>query len=103
MSDIVIPSDKFARLYEKTVCGYAELIEGAFSLKECERLYDCADQFDDTCREILEINGDWMNDTDFLWNEYRGYIEAIDHYIDARSAAEWLNEYYPKAINEEAA
>lgn len=59
MSDIVIPSDKFARLYEKTVCGYAELIEGAFSLKECERLYDCADQFDDTCREILEINGDW--------------------------------------------
>nr|DAM36436.1 MAG TPA: hypothetical protein [Caudoviricetes sp.] len=59
MSDIVIPSDKFARLYEKTVCGYAELFEGAFSLKECERLYDCADQFDHTCREILEINGDW--------------------------------------------
>ena len=59
MSDIVISADKFARLYEKTVCGYAELIEGAFSLKDCERLYDCADQFDDTCREILEINGDW--------------------------------------------
>lgn len=49
------------------------------------------------------VNDDWMNDTDFLWNEYRGYIEAIDHYIDARSAAEWLKEYYPKAINEEAA
>lgn len=59
MSEIVIPSDKFARLYEKTVCGYAELIEDAFSLKDCERLYDCADQFDNTCREILEINGDW--------------------------------------------
>ena len=49
------------------------------------------------------INDDWINDTDFLWNEYRDYIAAIDHYIDARSAAEWLNEYYPKAINEEAA
>ena len=59
MSDIVIPSDKFARLYEKAICGYAELIEGAFSLKDCERLYDCADLFDNTCREILEINGDW--------------------------------------------
>ena len=32
MSNIVIPSDKFARLYEKTVCGYAELFEGAFWL-----------------------------------------------------------------------
>ncbi len=59
MSDIVIPSDKFARLYEKTVCDYAELIEGAFSLKDCERLYDCADQFDNTCREILEIDAGW--------------------------------------------
>ena len=49
------------------------------------------------------VNDDWMNDADFLWNEYRDYIAAIDHYIDARSAAEWLNEYYPKAINEEAA
>lgn len=48
------------------------------------------------------INDDWMNDTDFLWNEYRGYIEAIDHHIDARSAAEWLNEYYPTAINEDS-
>ena len=43
-----------------------------------------------------------MNDTDFLWNEYRDYIEAIDHYIDARSAVEWLNEYYPTAINEDS-
>ena len=49
------------------------------------------------------VNDDWMNDTDFLWNEYRDYIAAIDHYIDARSAAEWLTEYHPKAINEEAA
>ena len=48
------------------------------------------------------VNDDWMNDTDFLWNEYRGCIEAIDHYIDARSAVEWLNEYYPTAINEDS-
>jgi hypothetical protein len=40
--------------------------------------------------------------TDFLWNEYRGYIEAIDHYISVESAAEWLNEYYPTAINEDS-
>ncbi len=47
------------------------------------------------------VNDDWMNDTDFLWNEYRGYIEAIDHYISVESAVEWLNEYYPTAINED--
>ena len=48
------------------------------------------------------VNDDWINDTDFLWNEYREYIEAIDHYISAESAAEWLNEYYPSAINEDS-
>lgn len=49
------------------------------------------------------VNDAWMNDTDFLWNEYRDYIEAIDHCISVESAVEWLNEYYPKAINKEAA
>ena len=48
------------------------------------------------------VNDDWMNDTDFLWNEYRDYIAAIDHYISVESAIEWLNEYYPKAINEDS-
>ncbi len=48
------------------------------------------------------VNDDWMNDTDFLWNEYRDYIEAIDHYISVESAAAWLNEYYPTAINEDS-
>lgn len=48
------------------------------------------------------VNDDWMNDTDCLWNEYRDYIEAIDRYIDAQSAAEWLNEYYPTAMNEDS-
>lgn len=48
------------------------------------------------------VNDDWMNDTDFLWNEYRGYIGAIDHYISVESAVEWLNEYYPNAINEDS-
>ena len=48
------------------------------------------------------VNDDWMNDTDFLWNEYRGYIAAIDHYISVESAIEWLNEYYPTAINEDS-
>ena len=47
------------------------------------------------------VNDDWMNDTDFLWNEYRDYIAAIDHYISVESAIEWLNEYYPTAINED--
>ena len=48
------------------------------------------------------VNDDWMNDTDFLWNEYRDYIAAIDHYISVESAIEWLNEYYPTAINEDS-
>ena len=49
------------------------------------------------------VNDDWINDTDFLWNEYWDYIDATDGYISAESAAEWLNEYHPTAINEEAA
>ena len=48
------------------------------------------------------VNDDWINDTDFLWNEYRDYIAAIDHYISVESAVEWLNEYYPTAINEDS-
>ena len=48
------------------------------------------------------VNDDWINDTDFLWNEYRDYIAAIDHYISVESAIEWLNEYYPNAINEDS-
>lgn len=47
------------------------------------------------------VNDDWINDTDFLWNEYRSYIEAIDHYISVESAVEWLNEYHPEAMNED--
>lgn len=47
------------------------------------------------------VNDDWMNDTDFLWNEYRDYVEAVDGYIEAENATEWLREYYPTAVNEQ--
>lgn len=76
MSDIVIPSDKFARLYEKTICGYAELIEGAFSLKDCGRLYDCADQFDDNCREILELDAGWKPEVQVVMDRSWLALEA---------------------------
>jgi hypothetical protein len=84
MSDIVIPSDKFARLYEKTVCDYAELIEGAFSLKDCERFYDCADQFDDTCRKILEIDAGWKPEIQVVMD--RSWL-ALEAAFDAATEA----------------
>lgn len=49
------------------------------------------------------VNEDLVSEVDFLWNEYWDYIDATDGYISAESAAEWLNEYHPNAINEEAA
>ena len=53
--------------------------------------------FEDLVNEYL------VSEVDFLWNEYWDYIDATDGYICAESAAEWLNEYHPTAINEEAA
>ena len=48
------------------------------------------------------INDEYATDLQDLWDEYIGYEEVIDgYYINAETAAAWLNEYHPEAMNED--
>ena len=84
MSNIVIPADKFARLYENTITGYANSIDGAFSLEECKVLFERADAFDDACREILYADGDWKPEVKVVMDRSWLVLEAA---FDAASSA----------------
>lgn len=90
MSDIVIPSDKFARLYENTITGYAESIDDASSLEECKVLFERADAFDDACREILYADGDWKPEVKVVMDRAWLALEAAY----TATAEEWeANEW----------